>query len=136
MQTVGTAIQLSMAATVQSEWIDLRSSLDASLQVSCGDNSSPVGAITVEYSNDVNQILDEKYRGTLPSATAAARVDVTSALTVLGTALSTSGYDGAGSKASFIDLDAIGMPAFVRVVYTRTSGGASDTLLVNVSGRE
>lgn len=135
MSNLRTDILLSTAATARTEWIDLRNATYTTLQVSVPDNASPVGAVTVEYSNDVNTIENEKAQQVLPANTQASRVNVTAALVVLGTAFA-AGYDGAGAKASFTDLTLIGIPAFVRVIYTRTSGGgATDPLRVNVIAR-
>lgn len=129
-----TIISLPLAATRASNWIDMRSCAFASLQLAATDLASPVGAVTIEYSNDIKQCEYELYNiGDPTVASTAARVDVTAALTVLGTALA-AGYDGSGNKVSFIKLDTIGVPAYCRVVWTRTSGGATDTLLINAVG--
>lgn len=134
--SVATNIQLPLGATVASQWIDLRFSMVATLQVSTNSVSAPIGVITIEYSNDVGTIELERWGGQPnPATTNAAKVGVTAAATVLGTNLAT-GYDGTGGlKTSFVDLTKIGIPHYVRVVYTRTSGGATDTLLVNVTSR-
>ena len=137
MSGLVTQIPLSTAATVQSRWIDTRTVHSVTLQLSVTDVASPVGAITIEFSNDVGTIQKELNTGVLPANTTAARVDVTTALTVRGTALA-AGYDGVGAKVSFTNFgDAVGVPAFFRVVYTKSSGGgATDILLVNVAGRD
>jgi hypothetical protein len=134
------ALQLSMAATAGSKWIDLRSSTHATLQVSCGAVNTPAGAVTVEYSNDNVQCEREivQYGANATpdtdTTTTAVRIGVTTALSVVGTAPAT-GFDGGGNRSFFTNLAAIGLPGFVRVVYTRASGGAADVLLINVISR-
>lgn len=125
-------LSLSLAATVISRWIDIRTLYDVSLQLDCGDVASPVGVITVEFSNDKvceNEIATD----VAPGSTAAVRVDATAALTVKGSALA-DGYDGVGAKASFASFP-VGLPGYFRVKYTRTGGGATDTLRVRTVGR-
>lgn len=125
-------LQLSLAATVISRWIDIRTLTDVSLQLDCGDVASPVGAITVEFSND--RVCEyEIMTDVAPASSAAVVVDCTTALTVKGAALS-NGYDGVGAKASFASFP-IGLPGYFRVKYTKTSGGATDTLHVRAVAR-
>lgn len=117
--------QLNMAATAITPWVDIRKYAAASIQTDCEDIASPVGVITIESSNDVATIEAELYAGTAPASTAAKLIATP---VVPAGALWATGYDGVGSKAS------IGTPsvafAFLRVKYTRTSGGAGDTLSV------
>jgi hypothetical protein len=135
MSQIRTAIALSTAATVSSPWVDLRSVEFCSLQIDVSDVASPVGVVTVEFSNDFNTIENELAQQVTPANSAAVRVNVSAAVTVSGTALA-SGYDGAGAKASYVDLDDIALPSYARVVYTRTSGGgATDILNVRFQGR-
>lgn len=136
---IRTDINLSMAATVRSPWIDLRGVLDYSAMLSCGDLASPVGVITYDFSNDWVKIEAERAAGVDPANSTAIAVGMTAALgagIVTGTVLAT-GYDGVGDKASYIRLGGpLGYPAYIRFVYTRTSGGATDILKINLIGRD
>lgn len=134
MTTLASNVQLSMAATSYSGWFDLRALSYVTLQCSANGLASPVGVVTVEYSNDVGTVESERAKGVAPAASVAARVDVSAALVVLGTSFAT-GFNGNGVKSGFANLEPVGIPNYVRVVYTRTSGGAGDFLLVNVTGR-
>lgn len=128
-----TNLTIDMSATGASRWADLRNMRDVSLQVDCGAVASPVGVVTVEFSNDVETCEREIKTDVAPTSTTAVKVDCTAALTVRGTAFS-NGFDGSGNKASFTSIP-VGMPAFARVKYTRTSGGSGDTLHVRFVGR-
>lgn len=125
-------LSLSLAATVISRWIDIRTLSDVSLQLDCGDLASPVGVVTVEFSND-KVCENEIAMDVAPGSTTAVLVDATSTLTVKGTALA-AGYDGVGAKATFASFP-IGLPGYFRVKFTRTSGGATDVLHVRTIGR-
>ncbi len=77
--------------------------------------STPVGAITVQVSNDYSQNADGSVRnaGTWNTVT-------------LSTATNVSGNTGNG----FIDIDAIAAFA-IRLVYTRTSGSGTLNVIIN-----
>ena len=134
---IQTNFQLSMAATAYTPWIDVRTLLGLSIQTDCGDVNDPVGVITLEASNDIPTVLQEKENGTTPANSAAAKVASAITAATAGTAWTT-GYDGVGAKASIYGAAAAstGSFAFVRLKYLRTSGGAGDTLNVRVFGKD
>ena len=117
--------QLSMAASAATPWVDVRASATGSVFTDCEDISSPVGVITLEFSNDVATIEAEKAAGTPPLSTAAKLIANTTVPS--GTAW-TNGYDGNGAKSSGTTVTAAF--AYARIRYARTGGGASDTLNV------
>lgn len=126
---------ISLAATGYSPWIDLQGLDNIAIQLDCGDVASPVGVVTVEGSNDFDVIERERDIGTASASSAAIVIDITSLVTVQGTAFAT-GFDGVGNKAAIARLVVSGtIPAFIRFKYTRTSGGAGDTLHFRAVGR-
>lgn len=132
--SIATNIAVDMSATGYSPWVRLNECVgSATLQLSSTAVASPVGAITVEFSNDVNTITNEQAGNVASADSAAIKSDVTGTLTVTGAALS-NGYDGSGAKVSYMALPAA-LPGFARVKYTRTSGGSGDTLSVRFCGR-
>lgn len=127
---------LNLAATAYSPWLDVWHASNVAIQLDCGDVASPVGVVTVEASNDFETIEQERAVGTASASSAAVLIDITSVITVQGTVLAT-GYDGVGSKVSMLRLTSGGtIPAFVRIKYTKTSGGSGDTMHVRLAGRD
>ncbi len=103
----------SMSATWTSRPIDCRSAtLGMLLHIISGSAGSPVGAYTIEGSND-ERVEDDYVRGT----STASWVDITT----LATQTPSSSFTVAGAVNCFAKLSTI--PKWIRVKYTRTSGG-------------
>jgi hypothetical protein len=125
---------LTMSATGYTAWVDVRRLTSLSVQTNCGDVNDPVGVITLEGTNDVATVLAEKENGTTPANSAAAALTANSASSV-GDAWATA-YNGVGAKVSALLATTTAVQfAFVRIKYTRTSGGAGDTLTVRYAGK-
>lgn len=122
-----------MAATGYTPWVDMRRLVTLHVQTDCGDVNDPVGVVTVEISNDVATIEKEQANGTTPANSAAVKVTGLTASNV-GTNWAT-GFDGVGAKAATASSAVVHLAAFARVKYTRTSGGAGDTLYVRWCGK-
>lgn len=127
---------LPVTASITTPWIDTRSYARVSLHTYIPTNTgTPIGVVTMEYSNDVEGVKQDMALNPAFGTSNAKPVNVTSSLQVLGTAWS-NGYNGSANRASFVGIDpADGLPAFMRVVYTRTSGGTGNVFTVAVSAR-
>lgn len=134
-RNLGETFVLPAVTTSATPWVALQGLRRASLQVQVTTVGTPVGIVTIEYSSDVRQIGTEMSSNSVvfPPNTTAARIDVSAAVTVQGTNLAT-GYDGAANRASFVNLTTVGLPQFVRVIWTRTSGGTGNNVVVNIVG--
>lgn len=130
---LNTVHNLSMAATAYTPWVDARRLSVLSVQTDCGDVNDPVGVITLEGTNDVATVTKEQNDGTTPANSAAAKLTLITAALVGD--LWASGYNGVGAKSSLAFSTANVAMAFVRVKYTRTSGGAADTLVCRWLGK-
>lgn len=107
----------SMAATFKSAWLDCRGSYHVSIQVSNAATGTPVGAWTVEESND-NQI--ESNRWTAGGDSTADTVSVVNSSASTRVEVVGSGLAVSSANTTLINID---RPArYVRLVYTRTSG--------------
>lgn len=108
-------------ATFKCKWLDARQCSTLHLHFSVAATGTPVGAITIEESNDP-QIARNNETGVAGDSTSdtVAKVDVSasSRVDVRGTGLA---VNGANSTMVTITSPA----AFVRFVYTVTSGGAA-----------
>lgn len=122
----------ALTATYATSWIDVRSAYVAHLQMSSDNTGSPVGAWTIEETNDP-VVEDEKRAGMVESAASVAKAINISAdssrVVVLGTGLTVN----AANNTEVI----VHSPArFLRLKYTRTSGGTGSLAQVWVSARE
>jgi hypothetical protein len=114
-------VNQSLAATVRSPWIDARKSRSLNLQFSVTATGTPVGALTLEESNDpaLRTQFDRAF-----AANGNSTSDAYVAVPVQGDTLrvSVSGTGLAVSGANNTVIHIVHPAAFVRVVYTRTSG--------------
>jgi hypothetical protein len=113
----------STAATIYSRWIDCRGAGSAVAQLSWLGTSTPVGAFTVEFSNDP-QAGKEAALNTAPAAGTAVKVDVTASIdpsAILGTGLTVNNGTNAGTTLIAFDV----LPRFMRFLYTLGSGGSA-----------
>lgn len=122
---------LSMATTGYTPWVPVGRLAALSIGTYCGDVNDPVGVLTYEGSNDFS-VIEAELRAGISSANSAAKA-VTLTVSVSGSAWS-NGYDGVGAKNSVVFANPA--TAYARVKYTRTSGGAADTLTVLWCGRQ
>lgn len=128
---------VSTAADVYSDWVDTLGAQAAIIHLDLANNSSPVGAFRVEYSNDLATIESERVRwvgaasdGTQGkktvsgAASTAKKVEITADIpseAIAGTGLAVTGANGT--------IIALEFPArFIRVWYDVTSGGAVSSL--------
>jgi hypothetical protein len=128
-----TVHNLSMAATAYTPWVDVRRLAQVSIQTDCGDVNDPVGVVTLESTNDIATVEKEQNNGTTPANSAAAKLTLATASSS-GTNWAT-GFDGVGAKSAVLISTTVPSVPFVRVKYTRTSGGAADTLVVRWFGQ-
>lgn len=101
---------LDASASGVTDWIDLRNAFRATIQIVVP--TGPNGAFTIEGTNDIITVVDEKNRGITPSVAPA--VDITDQAELDGS-LTASGT--AASAMLFLN-----PPGCVRVKYARTSG--------------
>jgi hypothetical protein len=122
--TVFNAVALS--ATCASPWIETHGARSFNAHLSWIGTGTPVGAFTVEFSED-ELVAKERMTNVAPLSTAARRVDVTSSIAagaILGT-----GFTVAGGTNGDTIVGIENPPRFVRFVYTKSSGGSAASLL-------
>lgn len=112
----------SLGATFKSPWLDCRGSYHVSIQLTNAATGTPVGAWTIEESNDT-QIESNKWSAEGDStADTVAKVDASAStrVEIVGSGLAVS-----SANSTIIHIE---RPArYVRLVYTRTSGTGSAT---------
>lgn len=97
-------------------------------------STTAAGTFTIEGSCDGANVRKDQDSGTDPSATAAAKVTLsTNSYRVEGTALALSLTAAAGE--TIVTFVAGAVPAYVRVVYTKTSGSGSTSVFVSARYR-
>lgn len=121
-----------LTATAATRWVDARSCYSLIFQISQDNTGTPVGAYTVEETND--PIADFETRSTDGDSTASTAKPInisadTTRVTILGTGLTV-------SAANETEIVIINPARFVRLKYTRASGGTGAKAQIWASGRE
>lgn len=132
LHTLVLAVDRPLTATFATRWVDARSAYSIHFQISSDNTGTPVGAWTIEGSHDPRCTYELNSTDGDSTGTTAKRINIsadTSRVTVVGTGLTV----GAANDTEIIILNP---PRFVRLVYTRTSGGALSKLQLFASGRE
>lgn len=117
-----------LSATRQSAWVNLENMSVWGVAIHTPSTGTPVGTWSFEGSNDTKTIQNEIKAGTLPASTGAKKF-VISATVVNGDALLTTGA-GNNSYVAFSG----GLPQWIRLVYTRSSGGTNAVPTLLTSG--
>lgn len=117
-----------LSATRQSNWVAVDDMTVWGVSIHTLATGTPVGTYSFEGSNDANVIRKELVAGTLPASTAAKKFVIPSAL-VNGDSLTLTGV-AANSYVAF----SAGLPQYIRVIYTRTSGGTAGVPTLITSG--
>lgn len=121
-----------MGATFATRWVATHSCYSIIFQMSSSNTSTPVGAWTVEETNDPQAEFETRSADGDSTASTAKAINIsadTSRVTIIGTGLTV----GAANETEVVVLN----PArFVRLKYTRTSGGTTAVLNVWATGRE
>lgn len=121
----------ALSATRYTAWMDVRALEDVGFAIHTVGTGSPVGTFSFEGSNDGDLIKYEQLNGIAPASSAAKKVTLTAG-TVHGSALAITGSSASDTFVSFSG----GLPRFVRVKFTYTSGGSASSLwYCLVSGR-
>jgi hypothetical protein len=110
----------AITATRQSRWIRTAGLQDWSVALHTAATGSPNGVYSFEGSNDRVCGL-EIDQNVLPAATAAKKFTIVTPAVVHGDSLTLTG-SAANSYVAFV-----GMPNYMRVVYTFSSGGAANS---------
>lgn len=114
--------QTALSATTTTPWTHTSGAHSALFHLSWAGAGTPVGAFTLECSNDP-RCETELLTYVTPANSTAKKVDVTASIpadAVVGTGLSVS---GGGDGSTIITMD--NPPEYVRIVYTRSSGGSA-----------
>lgn len=115
----------ALTATRYSAWVRVYKLREVGIAIHVPTTGTPIGTWSVEASLDDLVIAEELRTGTAPASTAAKKVTLT-LNTVHGSALANA--DGAAQN-TYVALTQ-GLPVWIRVVYTRASGGSSSSLPV------
>lgn len=122
----------ALATTFATRWIDTRSAFVAHLQWSSDNTSSPVGAITIEESNDPQVETEQWNTSGESTASTAKAINIsadTTRVVILGTGLTVN----AVNNTEVI----VHSPArYIRLKYTASTGGATAKAQIWVSARE
>lgn len=126
----------NMGASFVTPWFDVTSGFAFFVQTDVATfASAPVGVITCEATVDYTAVYDDNYTNKLPSASTARGTQVQGLMTLTGDAWSTA-YNGLAAKMTIGNCTSSTMQfPYVRIRWTRTSGGASDILRVSVMVR-
>lgn len=127
------AVDHTLGATFKSNWIDARGSRFISIQLSSDNVSSPVGTWSIEESNDpvAEREIMRGAGGDSTASTAAVASIGSDALRV-----SVNGTGLAVAAANSTTISVYDPASFVRLVYTRTSGGGTAKAQIWVHGRD
>lgn len=105
------------------------------IELGCVGTGSPVGTWSFEGSNDPAAVADfnsEQKTGTILGSSATGKFTAITASTVYGSALAITGASATNTYAAFV----LGLPGYMRCLFTYTSGGsASSTAYVYANGR-
>jgi len=115
----------AMTATITGAWIDIRYVDNLSFQVVSTASGTPVGTISFEISN----VAGVSTAGVMapPSGTSGTALTLTSSQSTAATINNnTLSFDFQFNQMA---------EAWIRMIYTRTSGGTGDTMTVGVSAK-
>lgn len=118
-------------ATFKSRWLDARNLRSLHLHIQIPSTSAPAGAMTIEASND--PLVD---RNAQAGVNADSTTDTVSAVDISAAnyvVVSGSGLTVAGANTTMIMIDPAA--AWIRVVYTRSGGGAATGMNVWAMGK-
>lgn len=132
LHTINLAKDRALTATFKTRWVDSRSAYSFRFQMSSDNTGTPVGAWTIEETND--PVADFENRSTDGDSTAstARAINIsadTTRVTILGTGLTV-------NAANDTEVIIINPAQFLRLVYTRTSGGTGSKAQIWGHGRE
>jgi hypothetical protein len=114
----------TLGATYATPWVDCRASKRVHLQWSSDNTSSPVGVIAVEESNDPTALSE--YLNNPPGETTSSTAKVVN-ISADTTRVKDVGTGFTVNAANETVVTVLNPAAFVRVKYTRTSGGGTAT---------
>lgn len=112
----------ALTADRYTAWIDTRDQTDVTFAIHSVGTGSPVGAFSLEGSNDGPTIKAEREAGVAPASSAAKK----SALTAVAHGDSPS-ISGSAAKNLILALVG-GLPRYVRVKFAYASGGSASSL--------
>lgn len=118
----------AMTATITGDWIDIRDRDNISFQVVSTAAGTPVGTISFEVTNAApDKPATATGKLAPPSGSSATALSLTSAQTTAATINN--------NTLNFV-FEFIQLPeAFIRMLYTRSSGGTADTMTVGVCAK-